>query len=513
MAPFWSQRSKGEKEMYKVDIYAKIRRDCLVEKESERSVACKYGINRRTVSKILKNAHPPGYRRKSPPVKPKLVDYEEFIDEILLQDKKVHRKQRHTARKSFERLRKEKNYDGDSATVQRYVKLHREKHKEVFCPLAHPAGDAQVDFGEARAIIGGEQCKIHFFVMDLPYSDGLFVKAYPRENTESFLDGHVSAFEYFEGVPNRIVYDNSKIAVARIVGNEKRETTQAFQSLQSHYLFKEAFARVGKGNDKGKVENLIGYSRRNFMVPIPEFANFDELNEHLLVCTIKRQERTLRGHKKTIAERLVEDKAAYLSLPASRYEACNVQVARVSSQALVRYKCNDYSVPVVYGYREVLVKGFVGEVVIAYGAEVIARHPRCYEREETVFNPVHYLSLLERKTRAFDQAAPLKDWNLPACFERLRNCLEGSQGKEGKREYIRILRLFETFTLKEVEFGVEQGLQRGIHTHEAIRHLILHHKEPTPEFIDMSGRSELAAVNVQTTYAMKYSELISGRAA
>ena len=181
----------------------------------------------------------------------------------------------------------------------------------------------------------------------------------------------------------------------------------------------------------------------------------------------------------------------------------------MSSQALVRYKCNDYSVPVTYGYREVLVKGFVNEVIIAHGTEVIARHPRCYGREETIFNPVHYLSLLERKTRAFEQAAPLQDWNLPACFVRLQSCLEESQGKQGKREYIRTLRLLESFTLKEVEFGVEQGLQRGIHNHEAIRHLILHHKDPTPEFIDISERSKLAGVNVQTTSAMQYSELIS----
>ena len=349
--------------------------------------------------------------------------------------------------------------------------------------------------------------------MDLPFSDGLFVKAYPRENTESFLEGHIASFEYFNGIPNRIVYDNSKIAVAKIVGNNERKTTQAFRSLQSHYLFKETFARVGRGNEKGKVENLIGYARRNFMVPLPEFANFSELNEHLLSCNIKRQSRILRGYKQTIEERLIEDKAALLHLPASRYEACVVQAARVSSQALVRYKCNDYSVPVAYGYREVLVKGFVNEVVIAHGSKVIARHTRCYGREEVIFNPVHYLSLLERKVGAFDQAAPLKDWSLPPCFERLRSCLEESQGKEGKREYVRTLRLLESFSLKEVVLGVEQGLQRGIHNHEAIKHLILHHKEPTPISMDIGKHPELSGVNVHKTSLMKYGELISRRAA
>jgi len=221
----------------------------------------------------------------------------------------------------------------------------------------------------------------------------------------------------------------------------------------------------------------------------------------------------LRGHNQTIAERFVEDKDAFLRLPTSKYEACDVQGARVSSQCLVRYKCNDYSVPSNYGYKDVLVKGFANEVVIAYGTKVIARHIRSYGREEAIFNPVHYLRLLERKTRAFDQAAPLKGWNLSACFERLRNCLEASQGKEGTREYIRTLLLLETFTIKEVEYGVIQGLKSGIHNHDAIKHLILHHKEPSSKSIDIRGRLKLIAIKVQTTSAAKYMELVSGRAA
>ena len=499
--------------MYKVDMYAKVRRACLIDGESQRSVSSRYGINRRSVSKMLHYSQPPGYRKEWSRPKPKLGVYEAFINEVLEGDKEVHPKQRHTAKRVYDRLCEEKGYAGSYTTIRRYIKLHRQQHREVFCPLSHPAGDGQVDFGEARAIIGGDFCKIHFFVMDLPCSDGLFVKAYPRENTESFLDGHISSFEYFEGVPNNIVYDNSKIAVSKIVGNGERETTQGFRSLQSHYLFKERFARVGKGNDKGKVENLIGYVRRNFMVPLPEFESFDELNAHLLNCTLKRESRILRGNSQSIKERLIEDKEALLKLPSSRYEACHVQGGRVSCQSLVRYRSNDYSVPVKYAYRDVLIKGFVNEVVICCGSQIIARHTRCYKLEEMVFNPLHYLPLLERKTGALTQAAPLKDWALPDCFKRLLSCLESSRGKEGEREYIRTLRLLESFSLKEVEEGVIQGLSRGIHTSDAIKHLILHGKEKMPATMDIGNRSHLVVVDVHKTSLKKYGELIPGRAA
>lgn len=146
---------------------------------------------------MLKHSEPPSYRRSSSSSKTKLSNYEEFITEILLEDKQVHRKQRHTAKRIYDRLCEEKGFEGSYSTVSRYVRLHRQKHKEVFCPLFHPAGDAQVDFGEASAFIDGKKRKIHFFVMSFPFSDGLFVKAYPRENTESFLDGHVTSFVSF----------------------------------------------------------------------------------------------------------------------------------------------------------------------------------------------------------------------------------------------------------------------------------------------------------------------------
>lgn len=165
----------------------------------------------------------------------------------------------------------------------------------MFVPLVHPPGHAQADFGEAIGVIGGVECKIHFFAMDLPHSDAIFVVGYPAETTEAFCDGHVRAFAFFDGVPRSILYDNTRIAVARILGNGKRQRTRVFSELQSHYLFTDRFGRPGKGNDKGKVEGLVGYVRRNFLVPIPVFADFAALNAHLLEGCRKRLADRLRG--------------------------------------------------------------------------------------------------------------------------------------------------------------------------------------------------------------------------
>jgi hypothetical protein len=223
------------------------------------------------------------------------------------------------------------------------------------------------------------------------------------------------------------------------LGGEQRQKTRAFSELQSYYLFADKFGRPAKGNDKGKVEGLVGYARRNFMVPIPRLNSWEELNKYLEEQCRKRRERRLRGHAETIAERFERDRAAMPPLPEAPYEACDKTAARVSSQSLVRYRGNDYSVPTQYGHRQVLVKGYVHQVVInhpsdedlspgtpvtASGSEVIARHERSYEREVVVFDPLHYLAPLEQKTRALDQAAPLAGWQLPECFAQLRRLLD-----------------------------------------------------------------------------------------
>lgn len=494
--------------MYSVELYAAVRRAVLVEGVSEREAARRFGMARKSVRKMLRFALPPGYTQSQPRHRPKLGPFLELIEQILAEDQKHPRKQRHTARRLWDRLKTEYGYDGGYTVVADYLRAYRQQRQEMFVPLQHPPGEAQVDFGEADVILAGVVQRAHYFVMDLPHSDDAFVMAFPAETTEAFCEGHNQAFAYFGGVPPVIVYDNTSLAVAAILAEGQRQTTKSFRELESHYLFTPRFARPAKGNDKGNVEGLVGYARRNFLVPVPRAAHWEELNELLRQRCQERRSRRVRGESETIGERFGRDQQALLPLPAVPYEACETVATRVSSLSLVRYRTNDYSVPVAYGHRPVLVKGFVHEVVISGGAEVIARHPRSYQREDTVYNPLHYLPLLEEKVNALDQAAPLVGWALPEEFALLRRLLEARQGKPGKREYIQILRLLETFSLELVHGAVQEALRLQAVSFDAVKHLLLYRIEQRPPRLNLAQYPHLPTAQVALTQATDYLALL-----
>lgn len=496
-----------------VELYLRVRQSVFVEGRSRRETARLFGIARKTVDKMCAFSAPPGYRRRSPAAKPKLDGFTGIIDQILADDQRMPAKQKHTAKRIFERLRDEYGFAGHYTIVKSYIHDRQVSAKEMFVPLHHPAGHAQVDFGEAMGLIGGVARKLHFFCMDLPHSDAIFVKAYPAETTEAFLDGHVAAFDFFGKLPLSILYDNTALAVAAILGDGRRKRTRAFTELQSHYLFEDRFGRPGKGNDKGKVEGLVGYARRNFMVPMPDVASFEDLNSRLATQCLERRREVLRGHSQTIDERLAEDLMACRSLPTVPFDPCDQRPGRVSSISLVRYCGNDYSVPTRYGHREVQVKGYVDTVVITHASEVIARHKRSHERGDFVFDPLHYLALLERKTRALDQAAPLQGWALPAVFAELRRLLEARLEKQGRREFVQVLRLLEVFPLAEVAAAIQDAIDRGALGFDAIKLLTLCRIEQRPAQLDLSGYPDLAKAVVKTTAASDYLALVPGRAA
>ncbi len=279
--------------MFAVEVYAAVRHFVFMQGKSRREAARVFGLSRETVLKMCRYSMPPGYTRSKPAEKPKLGPHVAVIDAILEADRTAPVKQRHTAKRIFERLRDEHGFGGGYTVVKDHVRISRARGRETFVPLAHPPGHAQVDFGEAIAVIGGVRQKIHFFCLDLPQSDACFVKAYPRETTEAFLDGHVSAFAFFGGVPLSILYDNTTIAVAKILGDGKRERTRAFTELCSHYLFRDRFARPAKGNDKG--ERRIRAARFPAVKSFDtfEFTAIPSLNK-MLVLELARCEYVLR---------------------------------------------------------------------------------------------------------------------------------------------------------------------------------------------------------------------------
>jgi transposase len=491
-----------------MEFWTEVRRRVLTDELSKRAACREYELSWHTLKKILAHQEPPGYRQKQPRRKPKLEPFLPIIHEILQQDGQAPKKQRHTAWRIFERLRDEHRFTGGYTIVKDAVRAWKQGHQEVFLPLSHPPGEAQVDFGEATITLQGVATKVALFVMTLPYSGAIFVQAFPRECTETFVEGHRQAFEFFGGVPRRISYDNSAIAVIQVLKGRERKLTKEFLRLQSCYLFQEHFCLVRRANEKGHVERLLGYARRNFLVPVPVVASLVALNETLTDrCRADLEHRT-RGKSGTKGELLVEDLAAFLPLPKQLFEARRIDQASADSQSLVRFDTNSYSVPVQYAHRKITVVAAVEEVRLVYEDRLIARHRRCWQKEQYLFEPVHYLALLERKPGGFDHARPLENWQLPDCFTLLRRRLEAEHGGPGTREFIRILRLLESYTLAQLTDAVNYALDIDVIDPDSIRVIIEYRSQTPVELFSLDGRPELAQVRVETTDVSAYQSLL-----
>ncbi|QDV36197.1 IS21 family transposase [Tautonia plasticadhaerens] len=480
-----------------MENWAEIRRRVLVDGLGKRAACRQYDIHWDTLQKILRHPEPPGYRRASPRPRPKLDPFLGVLHQILQDDKKAPRKQRHTAKRLFERLRDEHGYTGGLTGIKDAVRAWRRSHTEVFVPLTHPPGEAQVDFGEAEVTLDGRPTKVAVFVLTLPYSDAIYCRAFPRECTEAFLEGHVRAFSALGGVPRRISYDNSKIAVARITGSRDRRVTGEFLRLKSHYLFESHFCLVRRPNEKGHVETLVGFARRNFLVLIPVLHDgLEGLNARLEADCRSDLTRRLRGKPASKAELLAEERAAMLPQPAEAFVAARVEQPFADSLSLVRFDANDYSVPTQLAYRQVTAIGTVDLVRIVVGDRVVATHRRSWGREGVFYEPVHYLALLERKPGAFDFAAPLAGWELPVCFGVLRRRLEAEFGGPGTRQFIKVLRLLEHASLRELTRAVEAALELGTADADAVRLILEHRRERPVGLFCLDGRPHLKLVSV-----------------
>jgi transposase len=492
-----------------MELWNSIRQRVLRDGKSIRQIQRETGLHYRTIKKILSHSSPPPFQCPERH-KPKIGPYLERIVAILEADKTagLPKKQRHTAKRIFERLREE-GYAGGYTQVKEAVRSLRRTSQEVFMPLRRIPGEAQMDFGFALVKLQGELRKVAFFIMALPYSDAFFVSAYLRECTETFQDGHVRAFAFFEGVPSRISYDNARTSVSQILGAHRRKLTDGFLQLQSHYLFKEHFCRVRRPNEKGVVESMVKFARLNFFVPVPEVGSMKELNEHLERHCREDLGRRLRGRSATKQQLLKEDQDAFLPLPQTPFEACRKSSTTANRLSLVRFDGNDYSVPVRYAHYPVVVKGHVDTVRICRMNDVIAEHERLWDKEGIAFNAIHYLALLERKPGALDYARPLEEWELPECFHRLRSRLERQDGPAGIKEYIRVLRLLEKHSMNKVERAIQKALRFSRLNRDVVAQF-LYPDQWFPITFSLAGREHLQGVKVATPDLSAYQTLMQG---
>ncbi len=473
-----------------MDMYKEVRK-LAREGISQRQIAKRLGISRHTVKKYAAGDTMPGVRQAYTPRPATVLTPEvcEFIAACLEQDEaEGTRKQQHTARRVYQRLVAELGFTGAESTVRAYVKLLRGKHREPFVPLAFAPGEAmQIDWGEAAVYLDGVKVTVNLFCARLCYSDAIFVAAYRRQNSESFLDALVRTFEFFGGVPQRVIFDNGKVAVKSGFG-ANAEAQDSYASLAAHYAFQPIFCNPRSGNEKGLVENLVGFSRRNFCVPVPHVKDMAELNAMLLTGCQGYFSHQVQGKPADVGTLYQQERDKLYPLPGYRFDPAKRVQARVSRFSTVRCDTNTYSVPVDYCGREVAIKAMPETIEVYCDGVCIARHPRCFGHNQSIYTLEHYLPLLRQKGRAIFQAQPVRD-NVPpeflAWLER-QNC--------SAKELVTLLE-------RALEFGFDAVMRNEVPTSPTPQPQV-HDSVPAAEvdlsaydqrFLNSSGKGEVSA--------------------
>ena len=424
-----------------VDTYNRIRRLFAVDKMPQRRIASVLGISRDTVARYCEGERLPGERQRAQPRRTPLQEIvEPLILECLAANEEVARKKdRMDAKGIWRYLVEEKGIDIGQSTVRRLVAKLKHKTPEAFIPLSFNPGEAmQVDWGDVNAVIGGVDTPVSMFCAVLPFSYCIFVAAFPNKSKESFFTGHVMAFDFFNGVPRRCIYDNLKTAVAEGSGANAKEQA-SFNLMAAHYAFEAIFCNAAAGWEKGGVENLVSIARAAVFTPKPKAASFQELQEIILNrCLAYREKHRARGRKLSVAEAYEQEKEHLLPLPKMTFEAAKVAITKVGTDCTVRFDGNKYSVPWSFVGRHVTVRATPFAILAFHDGKLIAEHRRTYVRNDHQWNPDHYLELLERRPRAKENAAPLKHGQWPPDIVRFRELYQGSNLNE---ELVRLLRL------------------------------------------------------------------------
>lgn len=420
-----------------VEIYKKIRHLHEHEGKSQRAISQILGISRNTVKKYCEGSQVPWERQGVSGRQRYVITDEvlEFIKSCLAGDEAENiKKQKHTAKRIYDRLVEELDFTGGETTIREIVAELKGKQTKAFIPLSYDPGEAiQIDWGEATVYIKGKKMKVNLFCMRECYSADMYCKAFYRPNEESFLEGQISGFDYFEGAPKRIIFDNAKVAVKEGFGVHAKAQDR-YKALAAHYAFQCVFCNIAEGHEKGLVEGLVGWIRRNVLVPIPRVESIDDLNTELLRRCLKYREHKIAGREQTVGEMALTTKVRMTQLPRYRFDSSKSITARVGEFSTVRFDYNHYSVPFKYVNKEVSIKGYGNEVVMMYRNTEIARYSRCYERGKTLYRLEHYIDLIEKRPRSVFNAKPVKN-NIST------ELLEIGRRLSGPREMVKLLRL------------------------------------------------------------------------
>ncbi|HEY1570090.1 MAG TPA: IS21 family transposase [Pseudonocardiaceae bacterium] len=458
----------------KVELFEQIRRDRRIEGLSIRELAERHRVHRRTVRQALASALPPP--RKAYPRRPRpAVDpYSEVIDSWLLADRDMPRKQRHTARRVWQRLVAEHGARLAEVTVSRYVTARRVElgldRVEVAVPQAHlPGAEAEVDFGEFAATIAGVLTTLWLFVMRLSHSGKAFHVAFASQAQEAFLEGHVAAFQYFGGVPARIRYDNLKPAVVRVLRGRDRTESERFTALRSHYGYESFFCipGIGGAHEKGGVEGEIGRFRRRHLVPVPTVASLAELNGLIATADLSDDARVITGRPVTIATAFTGELPHLMALPPEPFDAARLLSARVDNRARVSVRQCYYSVPARYAGRRLPVRLSATTVQVLDGGRVVARHERAVSKYTEVLTLDHYLEVLKIKPGALPGATALAQAKACGAFtqthQRYWDAARLKHGDTaGTRALIEVLLAHRTLPAAALQTAMDTAVGTGL---------------------------------------------------
>jgi transposase len=503
--------------MLSVDERETIRRGYYIEGKSQRQIAREMGCARETVKKALASAGPVEYRLSEARPAPVLGPYLERIEELLEENERLPHKQRYTGKRLYQVIGSE-GYTGSESAVRRHVGARRRERrkKQVYLKLEFdPGQDAQVDWGEGEVIMAGEQLTVQLFVLRLRYSRRPFVKAYPSQRQECFFDGHVSAFHHLGGVPHQVAYDNLKTAVYEILTGRSRQEQDAFKLFRSHYLFGSRYCTPGQAHEKGGVEHEVGYARRNFLVPLPEVDSFEELNAYLLACCLAEDARTVQGQPRSIGQMWAEEQPHLLPLPDHDLPCCQTREVALTPYGQVVFETNRYSVPADRAYPALTLRAYPFEIEILHRGEVLARHLRCYGRDQDILDPLHYLPLLVERPGAFEHAQAIRRWrsDWPPVYEELLEALERRfEHTQAVKQFVQVLGLLRQVDPGLLEQAIGQALERRCPHLDGVRWCLeqLSHPLPAPPALDLSGHPHLAHLGQQPLDLSGYDRLLGG---
>ena len=484
-----------------MDKIEEVRKAFFNDGRSRRDIAEELHVGRNTVAKYLDEGASAGYTRVLTPKRPVLDKVIGHIDRILIneRDQKVPRKHRHTTHTLFVLLRDDYEYTGAEAPLRRYVGLRRKDlfgPRRVYMPVEHPPnGEAQVDWAEDVLVeLGGLRVVVHAFCMRLSHSGLPFVMCFVKMKMEAFLTGHVHAFAFYGGVPCLIIYDNLKAAVFKVLAGRERMEQQQFVAFRTHYLFDSRYCMVASPEEKGGVENGVGYYRRNFLTGIPKAADLAELNAKLLTKCKEEVLRIQQRRLETIGEAFENERLSLRVLPRFAFDCCCVRPVQASTFQLVQFDKNRYSVPARYvGRKGLTVKGYADEVVVVHGAETVAQHSRLYGEWGESLNPLHYVPQLEKKPGLLDRGKPFVRWAMPPILKRYGERLKERYGDGSTRKFVRVLLALERHSLDDLETAVQLAMESGTSDPDAVL-AILEAPQPSPaaETLNLTGPAHLA---------------------